>query len=171
MKRILVSLAVLGVMTMPVWAQPRPEFPKSFSYPSIMNAPLTVEYAKAKSALRNHVLNRSLAGLANGAEQKDYEKKALDGASASSDLASAYVNGVKSPGFSRSVLSDLLSSYAVGTEKAESAPQATQINTEITAEAALLQSAQNARLIEQNDLVISQNAQIIALLKQLVSKK
>jgi hypothetical protein len=80
-------------------------------------------------------------------------------------LLLAYGQAVTDAGLARAAISQLLSSYYLLRNQAQTAEQATQAVGEATLRFQVLQAAQNQVLIQQNQQLLAQNAQIIALLR------
>src|SRR4051812_29163440 len=80
-------------------------------------------------------------------------------------LLLAYGQAVTDPALARAAISQLLSSYYVLRNQAQTAEQATQAVAEANLRFQVLQAAQNQVLIQQNQQILAQNAQVIALLR------
>ena len=92
-----------------------------------------------------------------------HDQKRVDELTAlESELAELYAKSVDRPSLITRIIATMRNDYTFG-HAADSAPQVTQKAAETTAEVALLQAAQNNRIIEQNN-------QIIALLTKLANK-
>lgn len=80
-------------------------------------------------------------------------------------LLLAYGQAVTDAPLARAAIAQLLSSYYVLRNQAQTAEQATQAVSEANLRFQVLQAAQNQVLIQQNQQILAQNAQIIALLR------
>jgi hypothetical protein len=91
-------------------------------------------------------------------------------AGSSAKIAGAYARVGQDAATQPAALSRILSEYYELKTGARSAQQVSQAANEATVRLSVLQAAQNRRIIEQNDALAKQNAQIIALLKQIAKK-
>lgn len=80
-------------------------------------------------------------------------------------LLLAYGQAVTDAPLARAAIAQLLSSYYLLRNQAQTAEQATQAVAEANLRFQVLQAAQNQVLIQQNQQLLAQNAQIMALLR------
>lgn len=169
MKRLVFSCLTLTLLASTVWAQDETDAPdQDFQYQNQNQYQNQQgQTPRYQDPRLNQSPNRNLMpppitgpGGELASQILNYERTQNSEA-----LLLAYGQAVTDPTLARAAISQLLSSYYVLRNQAQTAEQATQAVSEANLRFQVLQAAQNQVLVQQNQQILAQNAQIIALLR------